>query len=121
MFCPNCEAEYKAGITRCSDCDIDLVAQLTPENKVHDTTESDSVQLRSFNTSTEAEMVQELLAQNGIRSFVAGGEFAAFPTSFSQEVRVMVDERDFDRAVEIYNAYFNANQPAPSNEDLTED
>jgi hypothetical protein len=26
MFCPRCQTEYRAGFTRCSDCDADLVA-----------------------------------------------------------------------------------------------
>src|ERR1700688_124213 len=26
MFCPECKAEYRAGFTRCADCDVDLVA-----------------------------------------------------------------------------------------------
>jgi len=25
MFCAECLAEYRAGFTRCSDCDLDLV------------------------------------------------------------------------------------------------
>jgi energy-coupling factor transporter ATP-binding protein EcfA2 len=28
MFCPECKVEYRPGFTRCSDCDVDLVAQL---------------------------------------------------------------------------------------------
>lgn len=32
MFCPECKAEYRAGFTRCADCDVDLVANL-PEAK----------------------------------------------------------------------------------------
>ena len=28
MFCPVCHAEYREGLTRCADCDIDLVATL---------------------------------------------------------------------------------------------
>lgn len=27
MFCPECRAEYRAGFTRCSDCDVDLVQE----------------------------------------------------------------------------------------------
>lgn len=28
MFCPQCKAEYRAGFTRCADCDVDLVHEL---------------------------------------------------------------------------------------------
>ena len=28
MFCPECKGEYRAGFTRCVDCDIDLVDEL---------------------------------------------------------------------------------------------
>ena len=115
-FCPNCEAEYRAGITTCPDCNIELVPALTPENKVHDTSEGEPVPLRSFKTSAEAEMVSETLNQNGVRSFVEGGEFAVIPGSFSQEVVVMVDERDLDRAIELYEAFYNAESPAPTEE-----
>jgi hypothetical protein len=113
-FCPNCEAEYRAGMTVCPDCNIGLVGELTPENKLHDTSEGEPVPLQSFKTSAEAEMVSEMLSRNGIRSFVEGGEFAVIPGSFSQEVVVMVDERDLRRAVEIYEAFFNAEPTAPA-------
>jgi hypothetical protein len=110
-FCPNCEAEYKEGMTVCPDCNWELVAELTAENKVHDTSDGEPVPLQSFKTSAEAEMVREMLEGNGIRSFVEGGDFAVIPSSFSQEIVVMVDERDLDRAVEIYEAYFDSETP----------
>lgn len=28
MFCPQCRSEYRAGFTRCTDCDVDLVDEL---------------------------------------------------------------------------------------------
>lgn len=119
-FCPNCEAEYRAGITVCPDCDVELVPELTPETKVHDTSGGEPVPLQSFKSSAEAEMVSELLERNGIRSFVEGGEFAVIPGSFSQEVVVMVDERDLDRAIEIYEAYFNAESTSKDKEKGTD-
>ena len=116
-FCPNCEAEYVEAVTVCADCNVELVSELTPENRVHDKSEGEPVPFQSFKTSAEAEMVRETLEQNGIRSFVEGGEFAVIPSSFSREVVVMVDERDLARAVEIYEAYFNAEPTAPAEED----
>jgi putative signal transducing protein len=119
-FCPNCEAEYKEGITVCPDCQVKLVDKLTPENRVHDSSDGEPVPLQTFKTGAEAEMVRELLNQNGIRSFVEGGDFAVIPSSFSQEVVVMVDERDLPHAVEIYNAYFDADETAPTSENQTD-
>lgn len=33
MFCPSCRAEYRPGFTRCSDCNMDLIAEL-PNDKI---------------------------------------------------------------------------------------
>jgi hypothetical protein len=30
MICPQCETEYREGITRCADCDVALVNELAP-------------------------------------------------------------------------------------------
>jgi hypothetical protein len=32
MFCRQCQAEYRQGFTRCSDCDVDLVYSLSQES-----------------------------------------------------------------------------------------
>lgn len=29
MFCPQCRVEYRPGFTRCSDCEVDLVSELS--------------------------------------------------------------------------------------------
>ena len=118
-FCPNCEAEYRTEVGVCPDCEVELVPVLTPENRVHDISEGEPVRLQSFSNSAEAEMVSETLERNGIRAFVEGGDFAVIPSTFSQEVVVMVDERDLPRAIEIYQAFFNS-QPAPAEDNQTE-
>ena len=72
MYCPNCEAEYQAGIMECKDCKIALVDRLTPETAVHDHSDADMVLLASFKFSGEAQMLQELLEKNDVRSYVQG-------------------------------------------------
>lgn len=119
-FCPNCEAEYRPEVAVCPDCELELVPELTPATRVHDISEGEPVRLQSFSNSAEAEMVRETLNRNGVRAFVEGGEFAVIPSSFSQEVVVMVDERDLPRAIEIYEAYYNAESTAPAEDNQTD-
>ena len=109
MFCPTCEAEYEPGITRCPDDDTDLVERLTPENTVHDSSEARFVPLHKLGSPAEAEMVNDIFAQNDIRSVVkAGGAdaFSSLLSATSQGAEVFVDERDYDRALELYDAFF---------------
>jgi len=34
LFCPKCKYEYVKNLTRCPDCDVDLVEELTPDEDV---------------------------------------------------------------------------------------
>jgi putative signal transducing protein len=108
MFCPTCEAEYEPGITRCPDDDTDLVERLTPENTVHDSSEARFVSLHKLGSPAEAEMVNDIFAQNDIRSVIKGGSDAFSPllSATSEGAEIFVDERDYDRALELYNAFF---------------
>ena len=109
MFCPVCEAEYEAGITRCPDDETELVERLTPENVVHDPSEARFLQMHKLGSPAEAEMVNDILQNNGIRSMVkSGGADALSPllSATSEGAVILVDERDFDRAQEIYSAFF---------------
>ena len=109
MFCPECEAEYEPGVTRCPDDGAALVAQLTAENVVHDPSEARLVQLYKLGSPAEAEMVNDIFRNNGIRSIVKSGGSDAFSpllSATSEGAVILVDERDLDRAQEIYNAFF---------------
>jgi hypothetical protein len=73
MFCPVCEAEYKPGITTCADDGTQLVEQLTPENTLHDNSEARFLPLHNVGSPAEAEMVTDILTQNGVRVAVQSG------------------------------------------------
>ncbi|HEX8707504.1 MAG TPA: DUF2007 domain-containing protein [Pyrinomonadaceae bacterium] len=109
MFCPVCESEYEAGINVCPDDNTELVERLTPENTVRDHSDARFVTLHNVGSPAEAEMVNDILKQNGIRSAVqSGGMDVLSPllSTTSPGAMVLVDERDLDRAQELYNAYF---------------
>ena len=109
MFCPVCEAEYEVGIRRCPDDDSALVDRLTSENTVHDSSEARFLPLHNLGSPAEAEMVNDILQKNGIRSVIKSGGADAFSpllSSTAEGAAIFVDERDFDRAQELYSAFF---------------
>ena len=124
MFCPVCESEYQAGITRCPDDDTELVERLTPENTLHDHSEARFVPLHNIGSPAEAEMVNDILTQNGIRTAVQSGGMDAFSPLLSTTAPgalVLVDERDLDRAQEIYNSFFGADTTPLTGTTMDED
>jgi hypothetical protein len=124
MFCPVCESEYEAGVTRCPDDDTELVERLTPENTLRDHSDARFVPLHNVGSPAEAEMVNDLLVQNGIRSAVQSGGSDAFSpllSTTSPGAMVLVDERDFDRAMELYNAFFGSDTTPLTGTTIDED
>ncbi len=123
MFCPVCESEYQSGIKRCPDDNSELVQRLDSSNTLHDHSEARFVNLHSMGSPVEAEMVNDILRQNGIRSVVqSGGADALSPllSSTSPGAVILVDERDLDRAQELYSAFFG-NDTTPLTGALEED
>ncbi len=124
-ICPSCHCQYREGSTRCSDCNVELVDSLPEETReIPDPGELELVELSSFPDPMEAQMIQELLENNGIESilqsdFNAGaGPYTASPNA------LLVRKTEFLRAREIYEEYFEgdrADLQPDQNSDDTDD
>ena len=128
MICPVCEAEYEPGVTKCVDDNTPLVDKLTADNSIHDSSEARFVALHNLGSPAEAEMVNDILSQNGIRSMVKSGGADAFSpllSATSEGAVILVDERDADRAREIYKSFFGADTTpltgGPVDDDVEDD
>ena len=123
MFCPICEAEYQPGITKCADDGADLVAT---QVSAGDESEANFVTLHTLSSPVEAEMVNDILRQNGVRSAVQSGgndQFSPVFSAVSPGAAVLVDERDLDRAKELYASFFGEDTSpltGPANEGAEE-
>ena len=122
MFCPICEAEYQPGITKCPEDEVDLVAT---QVKAGDDSEANFVALHTLSSPVEAEMVNDILRQNGVRSVVKSANDAFSPvfSAVSPGAAVLVDERDLDRAKELYASFFGEDTSpltGPANEGAEE-
>jgi hypothetical protein len=128
MFCPTCESEYEPGIKVCPDDGAELVEGLSVADGASDASEASFVNLHTLSSPAEAEMVNDILRQNGIRSVVQSGASDQFSPLFSvmaPGAQVLVDERDLDRARELYASFFGEDTspltgPASEDDDETE-
>ncbi|MCA1849884.1 MAG: DUF2007 domain-containing protein, partial [Acidobacteria bacterium] len=111
-------------VTQCPDDNSELVERLTPENTLRDHSEARFVPLHTVGSPAEAEMVNDILVQNGVRSAVQSGGMDAFSpllSTTSPGAMILVDERDFDRAQEIYNAFFGKDTTPLTGTTIAED
>ena len=83
------------------------------------------VTLAHFAKSIEAEMARELLANNGVDAVLQGAFFGGLeplltPGGFS-EIQLLVPEDDFERARQLYEAFFESDRQALNEDEELED
>jgi hypothetical protein len=106
-FCPNCQVEYRAGYARCSDCDVELVPSLpgAAPSQV-DTASVELVELAAFPNASEADMIQELLEDNGIDTVLRGDVDPLGIAEGNAGITLLVNRTDLEEAERIYNGFF---------------
>lgn len=106
MFCPKCKSEYIAGYTHCKKCDVDLVDALPEEAPVdEDEFFLVPVCVRTVSNHIEAEMIMDILRQNGIpcyREYLEAGEYLRLYMGYSiYGENIFVDWDACDAASEL--------------------
>ena len=69
MYCPQCRSEYRAGVTSCRECGVDLVDELQPEPGYEWT---DPVTVLSTSDPAVLAVAQSVLRADGIPIFTQG-------------------------------------------------
>ncbi len=106
-FCPSCQVEYRSGFTRCTDCGVDLVPSL-PANvpPPADTGPLELVEVASFPNASEADMIQELLEDNGISTVLRGDVDPLGIVAGNTIISLLVNGSDLEEARRLYEGYF---------------
>ena len=98
MFCPECGAEYRPGFTHCTDCDVDLVAELPrpePETNLTD--------LKHVWTGKEQDRCVELCKDFGAKGVPYKVEQSRhqYLKTVDEKYRISVPKEFFETAVRI--------------------
>jgi hypothetical protein len=104
-YCPNCQAEYSTGSTRCAQCGEDLTAGSSSKEPSSGDTQK-LVLLATFPSVIEADMIKELLETNGIQTMIRGETDPIGTTSGAAPTQLLVLEQDLDHAQALYQAFF---------------
>jgi hypothetical protein len=131
-FCPSCRFEYAPDATRCPDCGDELVDSL-PEAPKAEGPGYVQIELCVVRGEIHAKLLRDALASQGIPSRAESHWPFAGPYSvleppapigggFDAPFRIMVNQRDLDRARVVYEdiegegAHPSEDRPSPSAE-----
>jgi hypothetical protein len=103
-FCPVCKYEYVAGITRCPDCDVDLVDKLDEEEAALEIHVNNEELVCVFQTvfRMEASVVEDMLKTSGIPVFNSlGMPLYGRLLDYTQEFKVYVLESNEEESLRL--------------------
>ena len=115
-ICSNCGRENPVGAKCCPECGAELSAREDSSGAEQaDVEESELVLLATFKTVAEADMVQELLENNGIISVLHGETDPIGAAGRAEPISLSVDKHDAENAQELYEAFFAGDSSAEEN------
>lgn len=101
-YCPSCTAEYNAQVTRCVECDEELVASLPADpGDAYANLEFYDVYVAA--DQLEAEIIKSLLEREAVDAAVRDPGLSPLPLSIgdSAEVRFAVADKDRVKAIAL--------------------
>ncbi len=101
-YCPSCGVEYREGFDRCSDCDVELVAVLPPDEGSA-AVEQEWVAVAAFTTDEAAGLAIGFLRGEGLRAELIDKMMHVQPYGMGLlgEVMIMVPQAEVTRAREL--------------------
>ena len=102
MFCPRCHAEYVPGITRCVDCDVELVETLPVAPPAHRAARRDATDhLVTVFTSHDpgAVAIAESLLQSADIAFSVRGELLPYGGALPIDLQVLAGDAEDARRI----------------------
>ena len=98
MYCPKCHVEYVPGVTRCADCDVELVEVLPAAKPARRDSNDDLVTVFSSHDPGLAAVAESLLQSADIR-FSVRGMLLPYPGAFPVDLQVLAGDADGARRI----------------------
>jgi hypothetical protein len=115
-ICSNCGKENTGDANRCAECGSELrISEGATEVGEADPEGSELVILATFKTVAEADMVQELLENNGIISVLHGETDPIGAAGRAEPITLSVEKHDAADAGGLYDAFFAGDSSAEEN------
>jgi hypothetical protein len=97
MFCPQCKMEYVEGITRCPDCEVDLVRELPAESGPEYV---DYEMILATYNQTDIALIKDVLESAGITYYFTG-ELFTYVEPLASTAKLMVRRDQAEQAREL--------------------
>ena len=122
-FCPKCRAEYVEGVETCSDCQVPLVQELTPEDKV-DYFEFE--ELQQVQDEISGVMLKGILENNGVEVVLRAAKipwYSGIASTWSTYYwgRILVPKEELERSRRIVSEYLGSLEDGDAGEEETDE